>query len=108
MTKISSTAIAVFLLMFGFAVVFQAGRTMGFRTGSEWALLQADLIAREAGVFMPVYLEGDKFRVVLKQPRGLYRRAWQMADRYEDQGSVKTVRADEPVKTADSNGRTTF
>lgn len=72
------------LLLICFAISFQAGRTIGFRTGSEWALMQAKIIAREAGLFMPVYLEGDNFRVVLKQPRGLYRKAWRLADRHDE------------------------
>jgi hypothetical protein len=95
---------ALLLVLIGFPVVFQTGRNMGFRTGSEWALVQADIIAREAGVFMPVYLEEGKFRVVLKQPRGLYKKAWSLADRHEEQGSLKTAKVQERDK-AGSRGQ---
>jgi len=45
--------------------------------------MQANLLAREAGVFMPVSLEQGQFRVVIRQPKGLYKRAWQLADEKE-------------------------
>jgi hypothetical protein len=71
--------------MVGFAVGVPVGQSIGFATGSEWAIIQADLLAREAGVFMPVHYEEGMFRVKLKQPRHLYQRAWQLADRnYEE------------------------
>lgn len=79
----SIITVIVLLLVFG-AVGFQTGRSTGFKTGSEWALVQADIVAREAGQFMPVYMEGDTFRVVIKQPKGLYKQAWKLADMYED------------------------
>ncbi len=93
MNRASGNTLIIILLLVGFALVFQFGRTIGFETGSEWALVQADILAREAGVFMPVYMKDGHFRVVMKQPRGLYKRAWQLADRYEDSKSgVRTVR----------------
>ncbi len=78
-TKINVTFAAVMLLI-GFAIGFPVGKTAGFETGSEWAIVQADLLAREAGVFMPVYLTEGKMRVVVKQPRDLHRKAWHLAE----------------------------
>lgn len=94
MNRASGKTLVITLLLAGFAFAFQLGRNTGFETGSEWALVQADICAREAGLFMPVYMKDGHFRVVLKQPRGLYRRAWQLADRYEDsKAGLKTIRA---------------
>ncbi len=84
MKKISTTATAIVVLLAGIGAAYQAGRSVGFKTGSEWALVQADLVAQEAGVFMPVSMKDGMFRVVIKQPRGLYKRAWQQADQHED------------------------
>ena len=72
---------AVLFLATGLAAGYAAGKNVGFVTGSEWALVQADIVAREAGVDMPVSYDGGTFRVVIRQPKGLYRRAWQLADR---------------------------
>jgi hypothetical protein len=77
--------LAIALLIVGFAAGFPAGKSAGFTSGSEWALVQANIIAREAGVFMPVSLDNGQFRVVLKQPRQLYKRAWELADRDEEE-----------------------
>jgi hypothetical protein len=77
-------AIVITLLLVGFAAGLPVGQSIGFTTGSEWSLKQADLLAREAGVFMPVTYKEGKFRVVVKQPRHLYKKAWQLADRHED------------------------
>jgi hypothetical protein len=73
------------LLIIGFAAGVPVGQSIGFTTGSEWALVQADLLAREAGTFMPVYYEEGTFRVKLKQPNHLYKRAWQLADRHYEE-----------------------
>lgn len=75
-------AVVILLLLAGFGAGFPIGQSIGFSTGSEWALVQADILAREAGVFMPVHIEKGMFRVALKQPRHLYREAWQLADRH--------------------------
>jgi hypothetical protein len=77
--------LAITLLIVGFAAGFPAGKSAGFASGSEWALVQANIIAREAGVFMPVSLNDGQFRVVLKQPRHLYKQAWELADRDEEE-----------------------
>jgi len=73
------TAIAVFLLSAGLAAGFATGQSMGFSKGSEWAIMQAGIIAEEAGEFMPVSYEDGSFRVVIQQPRGLYRQAQRVA-----------------------------
>jgi hypothetical protein len=83
MNIIVRVVLAIALVAAGFAAGFPIGKTSGFATGSEWALVQADILARESGIFMPVSLEEGQFRVVIKQPRGLYKRAWQLADKYE-------------------------
>lgn len=69
----------------GFAAGYPIGRNSGFSTGSEWAFVQANILAREAGIFMPVDLEDGQFRVILKQPKHLYREAWMLADRHDDE-----------------------
>ena len=77
--------LALALLMLGFAVGFPIGQRSGFTTGSEWSLMHANLLAREAGVFMPVSYKDGAFHVVVKQPRHLYKKAHQLADRYEEE-----------------------
>ena len=77
--------LAIALLIAGFAAGFPAGKSIGFTSGSEWALVQANILAREAGVFMPVSLNEGQFRVVIKQPRHIYKRAWELADRNEEE-----------------------
>jgi hypothetical protein len=99
MKKVLQTGCLLILLLLVFAGGFSLGRSMGFETGSEWALVQADILAREAGVFMPVYLEENSFRVVIRQPRGLYKRAWQLADQHDGpQERVKMAQAEVPDK----------
>lgn len=95
MKKLSRAATIAAVLLGGLGTAFQVGKTVGFKTGSEWALVQADIVAREAGLFMPVYMEGDNFRIVLRQPPGLYKKAWEMADRHEEAGKpVRTAKAE--------------
>ncbi len=72
----------IVLVAIGFAVGFPIGQSRGFTTGSEWAFVQASLIARELGLFMPVNFVEGRFRIVLKQPRGLYQRTRQLAEKY--------------------------
>jgi hypothetical protein len=106
MKILSSIMIAVALLLTGLAVGFQKGKVTGFVTGSEWAIMQAGLLAREAGVYMPVQLDENGFRVVVKQPPGLYRKARQRAAQY-DQGrgrGLKTAELRKPdVEIADTS-----
>ena len=84
MKKLSIIMASIALLLMCIGISYQAGKNAGFRSGSEWALVQAEIVAGEAGVFMPVYMKDGKFRVVLRQPRGVYRNAWKMADEYEE------------------------
>jgi hypothetical protein len=78
-------AFAIVLLLVGFAAGFPLGRSTGFTTGSEWSLVQADLLAREAGVFMPVNYKEGTFHVVMKQPRYLHKGARERANRHEEE-----------------------
>ncbi len=73
------------LLAAGFAAGFPVGRSMGFATGSEWALVQADLLAKESGFNLPVSYDGQQFRIVMRQPRNFYHSARTLADRREDE-----------------------
>jgi hypothetical protein len=85
MKIIMRIALAIVLFMAGFGVGFPIGRSRGFSTGSEWAFVQANILAREAELFMPVNYEAGQFRIILKQPKHLYRRAWIVADRHADE-----------------------
>jgi hypothetical protein len=80
-------AFAIVLLLVGFAAGFPIGQSIGFSTGSEWSFVQADLLAREAGVFMPVNYKGGAFHVVVKQPRQLHKDARQIAERHDTEMS---------------------
>ncbi len=91
MSKVLKISILITILLTAFVAFYETGKRAGFRIGSEWALVQADIVAREAGVFMPVSMKDGKFRVVMKQPRGVYRRAWRLADRFEEQWGLKTA-----------------
>ncbi len=71
------------LLMAGFAVGFPVGQHRGFTTGIECALIEADILAREAHVRMPFYFRDGEMRVVVKQPHDLYKRAWQQSDKHD-------------------------
>jgi hypothetical protein len=73
----------ILLLTVGFAAGFPVGQRIGFTTGSEWAIVQADIVAREAGVVMPVAYESGNFRITLRQPRHLYQMAWKLAERHD-------------------------
>lgn len=84
MKKIFGAAIAAVFMAFLLASAFHSGKRSGFRTGSEWAILQAAIVAREAGIALPLYLHDGAIRVVLRQPPGLYQKAWRLADRFEE------------------------
>jgi len=75
----------ILLLSAGFAAGFPLGKSIGFTMGSEWAFVQAEILAREAGVFMPVHYEEGQFRIIIKQPRNIYKRAWRLADIYHQE-----------------------
>ncbi len=87
----------------GFAAGFPAGRSIGFATGSEWALVQAELLARESGLDMPVSFDGEQFRIVMKQPRRFYSNARALAARHDDE----MARRDQTVKCLISLNSTT-
>ncbi len=91
------------LLAAGFAAGFPAGRSIGFATGSEWALVQAELLARESGLEMPVSFDGEQFRIVMKQPRRFYSNARALAARHEHEAG----RRDQTVKCLSSLSSTT-
>jgi len=74
---------AIVFLMAGFAAGFPIGKSAGFSTGGEWALMQAGIMARESGLIMSVVFEDGRFRVIIKQPHNLYRKARQLADRHD-------------------------
>ena len=82
MKNIKRILSVILLVSTGFAAGFPIGQSRGFTTGSEWAFVQASLIARELGLFMPVTLVEGNFRVVLKQPRGHYKRTQQLAEKH--------------------------
>lgn len=79
MRKLTRIELAVLLLVTGLAAGFAAGQSIGFSTGSEWAIMQAEIFARESGVFMPVSYEEGAFHVIIKQPRNLYSQARRLA-----------------------------
>ncbi|OGW46428.1 MAG: hypothetical protein A2078_14160 [Nitrospirae bacterium GWC2_57_9] len=85
MKIIMRIALVIVLFTAGFGAGFPIGRNRGFSTGSEWAFVQANIHAREAGVFMPVNYEAGQFRIILKQPKHIYRNAQLLADRHEDE-----------------------
>jgi hypothetical protein len=80
MRIIGRLIIGIALLAMGFAFGFPIGENVGFGIGSEWAILQADIIAKESGQFMPINLKNGMFRVKLKQPDGLHKRVWKLAN----------------------------
>jgi hypothetical protein len=72
----------IILISLGFAAGFPIGQSRGFTTGSEWAFVQASLIAREMDLFMPINFVEGHFKIILKQPRGHFRRTRQLAEKY--------------------------
>lgn len=78
----------VALLALGFALGFPVGKNVGFNNGSEWAIIQAEIVAREAGMFMPIHLEDGVFRIKLRQPGDLHQRAWKIADKHFEELAI--------------------
>ena len=85
MKIVMRVALMFVLLTAGFSAGFPIGQSRGFSTGSEWAIVQANILAREAGLFMPVNYEDGQFRIILKQPKHLYKSSWLLADRHENE-----------------------
>ncbi len=83
MKWILKTGLTVVLLAYLLTIAFNSGKKAGFKNGSQWAMLQAQIVAREAGIVLPIYLYDGAFRVVFKQPPGLYRKAWRLADKFD-------------------------
>jgi hypothetical protein len=100
-------ALLIFIAAVGFAAGFPAGRITGFTLGSEWALVQADLLAREEGLFLPVRFEDGQFRVILKQPRNMYRNASELAARHEDSFDRTAGYELQPVQKIDTTDKQT-
>lgn len=90
--------LVVFLVFIGFAAGFPIGQSRGFTTGSEWAFVQASLIARERGLFMPVSFAEGQFRIVQKQPRGLQQRTRELAEKYGADAANDSSKDKELVK----------
>lgn len=97
MKPITRIVSILILLALGFAAGFPIGSRSGFVRGSEWAIVQADLIAREAGLLMPVNLADGEFRITFKQPRGLYKFARQLAEKHYNEFQKKYVNRTQPV-----------
>lgn len=72
----------IVLVSLGFAAGFPIGQSRGFTTGSEWAFVQASLIARDMGLFMPINFAEGHFKIILKQPRGHFQQTQQLAEKY--------------------------
>jgi len=86
------------LLATGFAMGFPVGQQKGFDSGSEWAIVQADMAAREAGMELPFSLEDGQIRVVVRQSPDLQKWARKQAELYNDRLTVAEIRqADETV-----------
>jgi hypothetical protein len=84
MKTIIRVILALVLLSLVFTSGLAIGQRRGFVVGSEWAIAQTALVAREAGVILPMRMESGQLRIVVKQPRNLYHEAWRLADRYEE------------------------
>ena len=81
-------AVILGLLAVGFAVGFPIGQQRGFDNGSEWAIVQADIAAREAGVSLPFLLEEGQIRVIIRQSPDLHKWARQQAALYNERITV--------------------
>jgi hypothetical protein len=80
------------LLATGFAVGFPVGQQKGFDNGSEWAMVQVDMAAREAGMEPPFSLEDGQIRVVIRQSPDLHKWAKKQAALYIDRHMAAEIR----------------
>jgi len=97
-TIVLRIAMMLGLLVAGFALGFPLGQHKGFDTGSEWAIVQADIAAREAGMSLPFSLEEGQIRVTVRQSPDLHKWAQQQAALYNDRITVtKSVKTTIPV-----------
>lgn len=108
MIIIARIVLSIALLLAGFAAGFPIGKSAGFTTGSEWALMQAGILARESGLSMPVSYEDGRFRVIIKQPRNLYKNAWHLADRHDEKMQGTDLLTRPLVETVQLAGNTTL
>lgn len=92
---------AAVIALAGSASSFVIGRDIGFGKGCEWALVQAEILARETGQFMPVSMKDGTFHVVIRQQRGLYNRTRQAADRFDNAQTPVPVIHATIVRSAD-------
>lgn len=91
-------AVILGLLAAGFALGFPIGQQRGFDNGSEWAIVQADIAAREAGVSLPFLLEEGQIRVIVRQSPDLHKWARQQAAFYNDRITIaQTAKTEIPV-----------
>jgi hypothetical protein len=91
-------AVVLGLLAMGFGLGFPVGQQKGFDNGSEWAIVQADMAAREAGMILPFILEDGQIRVVVRQSPDLHKWARKQAELYNDRLTIAEVhQADRPV-----------
>ena len=77
-------AVILGLLAMGFAIGFPVGQHKGFNNGSEWAIVQADMAAREAGMELPFLLENGQIRVIVRQSPDLHKWAQKQAALYNE------------------------
>lgn len=95
LSLIFRVAAALGLLATGFATGYPAGQQKGFDSGCEWAMVQADMAAREAGMELPFSLEEGRIRVVVKQSPDLHKWARNQAALYNDRLTAAQIsRAD--------------
>ncbi len=104
MKRVLKAAITIAFVVFLVSIAFNSGKRAGFRNGSQWAILQAGIVAREAGLVLPVYLHNGAFRVVFRQPPGLYKRAWRLADEFDRANKAKQ----DGEKTESTTAQTEF
>ena len=87
-TIVVRLAMILGLLAAGFAMGFPMGQQRGFDNGSEWAIVQADIAAREAGVALPFSVEEGQIHVIVRQPQDLHKRAQQQAELNSERTSI--------------------
>lgn len=76
MRTMGGIVVACSLFVAGYAAGFATGRDAGFDVGSEWVMVQAGLLAREAGLHMPVSYDDEGLRVTIRQPQQPLKRSW--------------------------------
>ena len=85
-------ALILGLLATGFAVGFPVGQHKGFDRGSEWAIVQANIAAREAEMDLPFALEDGQITVTVRQSPDLHKWAKKQAALYNDRLTAAEIR----------------